>query len=43
MRLDLIVYAFVMEMFMTEVGRYLYIRWNYGSSLPYILNVWNVL
>ena len=40
---DVVVYAYVFYMFITEIGTYLHIRWYYGTSLPYFSNVWSML
>jgi len=41
--LDVIVYAFVFKLFFEELSDYIYIRWKYGTSMPYLTNVWNIL
>jgi len=41
--LDIVVYAFVFKLFFEELAGYIYIRWRYGTSMPYLTNVWNIL
>lgn len=41
--LDMAVYVLVLKIFFTELFKYGHIRWTYGTSRPYIGNIWNML
>lgn len=40
---DVAVNLLVIRLLIKELARYFHIRWNYGTSLPYLTNVWNML
>jgi len=40
---DAAVMILLFRMILRELSRYIYIRWTYGTSMPYISNIWNML
>ena len=42
-QLDLVVNALIFRIAIKEFAKWAHIRWNYGTSVPYFTNVWNML
>ena len=40
---DLLVFLLLFRLILRELSSYAYIRWTYGTSAPYLKNIWNLL
>ena len=40
---DIMVFVLLLRLILKEASSYIYIRWKYGTSMPYITNIWNLL